>query len=173
MNKQRYHSAVQSRRLWLVLGFMVLAAYTLVFAQGGKTLKEGTHLDSLKAELADGSVFDIAEHRGQVVVLTFWASWCGPCRREAPVLSRLHDQGVTVIGLGVEEHSLERLAKDAVELGARYTVGRPESGVIERMRVSVIPTTYVIDKTGSIVLARTGLVSEGDLEAAVREASKS
>lgn len=152
---------------------MVLAAYALVFAQGGKTVKEGTRIDDLKAELSDGSVFNIMEHRGEVLIVTFWASWCGPCRREAPVLSRLHDTGVTVIGLGVEQHSLPRLAKDALELGARYTVGKPEVGVLERMRVSVIPTTYVIDRQGSIVLARTGLVPEDELQDAVRKASES
>jgi cytochrome c biogenesis protein CcmG/thiol:disulfide interchange protein DsbE len=163
---------VESRRLWLVLGALILAGYALVFAQGGKTIKEGTRIESLKAELADGSVFDLAEHRGEVVVLTFWASWCGPCRREAPVLSRLHAQGVTVIGLGVEEHSVERLAKDALEIGARYTVGRPEAGVLERMKISVVPTTYVIDRTGSVVLGRTGLVAEDELQAAIRTASE-
>ena len=151
----------------------MLAAYALVFAQGGNTLKQGTLLENVKAELADGSVFDLAEHRGEVVVLTFWASWCGPCRREAPILSRLHAQGITVIGLGVEEeHSIERLAKDAIAIGARYTVGRPQSGVLERMKISAIPTTYVIDKTGAVVLGRTGLVPEDDLEAAIRAASE-
>lgn len=152
---------------------MVLAAYALVFAQGGKTLKEGTRIEDLKAELSDGTIFNIAERRGEVLVITFWASWCGPCRREAPVLTRLHQQGVTVIGLGVEEHALERLARDALELGARYTVGKPEAGVLERMRVSVIPTTYVIDRTGAVVLGRTGLVPEDELQAAVRKASES
>jgi cytochrome c biogenesis protein CcmG/thiol:disulfide interchange protein DsbE len=151
----------------------VLVAYALVFSQGGKTTKEGTRIEDLKAELSDGSVFDISERRGEVLVLTFWASWCGPCRREAPVLSRLQQQGITVIGLGVEDHSLERLTKDAQRLGARYAIGKPEPGVLERMRVSVIPTTYVIDRNGSVVLGRTGLVSEDELRAAVQKASES
>lgn len=164
---------MQSRRLWLVLGGLVLAAYALVFAQGGKTVREGTVLTGVKAELADGSVFDLEAHRGEVVVLTFWASWCGPCRREAPVLNRLRDRGVTVIGLGVEDHPLERLERGAAEIGARYTVGRPAPGLLERMRVSVIPTTYVLDGRGSVVLGRTGVVSEDELEAAIRAASES
>ena len=151
----------------------MLAGYALVFGQGGRTLKEGTLVEGVKAELADGTVFDLEQHRGEVVVLTFWASWCGPCQREAPVLSRLSDQGIKVIGLGVEEHSIERLEKDARGIGARYTVGRPAPGVLERMRISVVPTTYVIDRAGSVVLGRTGLVSEEDLDEAVRTASES
>jgi thiol-disulfide isomerase/thioredoxin len=126
----------------------------------------------VKAELGDGTVFDLEAHRGQVVVLTFWASWCGPCRREAPVLSRLSDRGVKVIGLGVEDHSIERLTRDARGIGARYLVGKPARGVTERLKVSVVPTTYVIDGTGAIVLGRTGVVSEEDLERAVRDASE-
>lgn len=162
-----------SRRSWLILGALVLAGYVLVFSQGGSTLREGTLVEGVKAELADGTVFDLEQHRGQVVVLTFWASWCGPCRREAPVLSRLSEKGVTVIGLGVEEHPVEQLEKDARGIGARYIVGRPAPGVLERMRISVVPTTYVIDRAGSVVLARTGLVSEEDLDEAVRAASES
>jgi cytochrome c biogenesis protein CcmG/thiol:disulfide interchange protein DsbE len=164
---------VASRRSWLILGAVLLGVYALAFAQGGRTIKEGSRIEDVRAELADGSVFDLEQHRGEVVVLTFWASWCGPCRREAPVLSQLSDQGVKVIGLGVEDHSLERLAKDAAGIGARYTVGRPAPGVLERMRISVIPTTYVIDRTGTVVLGRTGLVSEEDLREAVRAASES
>ena len=162
-----------SRRTWLILGAFVLAAYALALAQGGGTIEEGSPVEGVKAELADGSVFDLEQHRGEVVVLTFWASWCGPCQREAPVLSRLSDQGVKVIGIGVEDHSIERLAKDALRIGARYTVARPAPGVLERMRVSVIPTTYVIDRAGKVVLGRTGLVSEADLDEAIRAASES
>lgn len=158
-------------RSWLVLAAIVVGAYSLLLLPSGSVLKPGTQLTGIKAELADGTVFDLDAHRGEVIVLSFWASWCGPCRREAPVLSRLSDRGVHVIGLGVEEHSVERLARDARDLGARYMVGKPGPGVLDKLRVSVIPTTYVIDGKGAVVLSRTGVVSEDDLEQAIRDAS--
>lgn len=161
---------MESRRLWLVIGAFVLGAYALLFTRPGTTLETGTELSDVRAELSDGSLFDLEAHRGEVVVLSFWASWCGPCRREAPVLSRLSARGVRVVGIGVEDHSLERLSRDAHALGARYAIGRPATGLLQRLAVSVVPTTYVIDKGGKIAFAESGLVAEDELEDAIRRA---
>jgi cytochrome c biogenesis protein CcmG/thiol:disulfide interchange protein DsbE len=163
--------AVKSQLRSLVLLVLIAAsAYSLVLLPSGKTLPVGSALGSVRAELPGGGSFDLDAERGKVVVLSFWASWCGPCRKEAPVLNRLHGSGITVVGLGVEDKPADVLQREARALGARYAVGRPAPGVLERLQVSSVPTTYVLDPQGRIVFAAAGLVPESELQAAVRKA---
>jgi cytochrome c biogenesis protein CcmG/thiol:disulfide interchange protein DsbE len=158
------------RRTLLVLGLIAIGAWLFLLAPPSSTLPPGSLLPEVTAELPDGEVLDLAALRGQVVVLTFWAVWCGPCRREAPILNGLHAQGVAVFGLGVDDKPAAGLLRDAESIGIRFPVGAPSPGVLARLRVSAVPTIYVIDPQGQIVLARTGEVPAGVLEQAVAKA---
>jgi thiol-disulfide isomerase/thioredoxin len=160
----------RQRRTWLILGLAAISSYLFLLAPLSSTLPVGSVLPAVTAELADGELIDLAREPRGVFVLSFWAVWCGPCRREAPVLNRLHARGVRVIGLGVDDKPPGELLRDAQSIGIAFPVGRPSPRVIERLRVSVVPTTYVIDAQGTIVLAQTGEVSERDLTRAIDRA---
>ena len=134
-------------------------------------LNTGSAPPQLSVTLADGSLFSIA-NASQIVVLNFWASYCPPCRSEAPVLSafQANTADVRVVGLSVEQESAETAATQAKRLGMRYAVGVASQAVQARFRVQSVPTTYVIAKGGKVVLSHVGPINSRQLEDALASA---
>ncbi len=117
---------------------------------------------------------DLASLRGRVVVLDFWAPWCGPCRHEMPVLDKLArklaQQGVMVVGVLVDEDRLgaREFLKQA---GIAYPQLEDENGRAARaFAVKTLPSLVVIDRNGTVRSYRTGFASEEDVEEAIRRA---
>ena len=163
------------RRSWPLV---MLVVVTLRMGRGGlspsATFKVGGELPELSTELADGTRFSLAQARDQVVVLNFWASYCQPCRVEAPLLSAAQAADVRVVGLSVEQYSPAQVAAQARDLGMHYPIGVADEALLSRFRVQSVPTTYVIGKDRKIVLSRVGLLGKRELEealAAARDAS--
>ncbi|NKF50665.1 TlpA family protein disulfide reductase [Shewanella sp. WXL01] len=101
-----------------------------------------------------GDNLNLTEQRGEIIVLNFWASWCGPCRKEMPILQKLQDKyqdlGVQVWGVNVEQDN---------EAGRNFLKGLDLSFPIlfdqtntlsEDYDVKAMPTTVIIDRSGSV-----------------------
>jgi len=110
----------------------------------------------------------LSSYRGKVVVLNFWASWCVPCRDEAPVLQagweRWRDRGVVVLGVNVQDFS-----GDARKFVDRYGVTYPNvkdgaGSIVGRFGVVGYPETYFIDARGRIVARELSTVEQDELE---------
>jgi thiol-disulfide isomerase/thioredoxin len=100
-----------------------------------------------------GNNLRLEELRGQVVLLNFWASWCGPCRQEMPILDELHKRyeraGFKVLGVNVEPDSAEAnrlLKKIPVTFPILYDT---DSTVSKLYDVQAMPTTVLIDRDGN------------------------
>ncbi len=158
------------RRYALGLSLLVIGVIALIQMQAGATVPVGTKLGDLRGELAGGEVFSLAEYRGEVVVLNFWATWCAPCRKEAPILSRLHREGVRVIGIAVDPQPFPKLLEKAEEIGIVYPIGKGSPAMMGRLSIEVVPTTYVIGRDGAVILARTGVVGHEELAQAIEQA---
>jgi cytochrome c biogenesis protein CcmG/thiol:disulfide interchange protein DsbE len=144
-----------------LLGYGLLSSHTPDRPQRGETAPD------FALTLLDGTQITLSELRGQVVVLNFWASWCSPCRREAPALQSVwesyQDQGVAFVGVTYRD------AKDASlafidEYGLTYPNGLDEMGRISGdYGVTAVPETYVIDRAGQVSWFRIGEVQADEL----------
>ena len=123
--------------------------------------------------MLDGRVFDLAQARGKVVVLSLWATWCTPCRLEMPILdqayARHRAQGLEVVGL-----SADRLKDRADVVRVMQTVSYP-SGMALEAKVNgfgvprALPQTFVIDRDG-VVRAEFGVLGDPVTQARIEAA---
>ncbi len=121
-----------------------------------------------------GDRIRLSDLHGKAVVLAFWASWCGPCQLEAPLLERLsrrmRDRNVAVIGLNTSDQS-SRALEFIRSKGLTYTFAYDQgSDVAERYGVDSLPTLVIVDKNGMVSAVRTGPTDEGSVEALVAAA---
>ena len=101
-----------------------------------------------------GDTVSLEQLKGQVVMINFWASWCGPCRQEMPLLDQMYKRysplGFTLLGVNVEANS-----KDAEKLLASVPVSFPvlfdaENKVSKLYDVNAMPSTVFIDRKGNV-----------------------
>jgi cytochrome c biogenesis protein CcmG/thiol:disulfide interchange protein DsbE len=132
----------------------------------------GGTLPGFRAELSDGSAFTLTAAPAQVLVLSFWASYCAPCRAEAPLLSAAQADDVRVVGLSVEATPISRLGQQARGLGIRFPVGIADDELLQRFQIRAVPTTYVVARDGVIVMSRVGAITDSELQTALAAARK-
>jgi len=126
--------------------------------------------------LFDGRTLRLEDLRGQVIFLNFWASWCPPCRAEAPALEatwrRLRDQGVMFLGINTQDEE-ERARAFIAEFGLSFPNGRDPGGrVAIDYGVWGLPEAYVIDREGRITYKHVGALGRGVLTAKIEEARR-
>ena len=117
----------------------------------------------------NGASFQLSEHRGEVVVLNVWATWCAPCRDEIPGFVQLQrefrDRDVQFVGLSVDASGLGAVRRFAQEQPLNYpqvvskTVASRKYGT-----TTTVPRTFVIDKRGRIRYTHSGLLLPGRLQ---------
>lgn len=118
--------------------------------------------------------FDLASLKGNVVVLDFWAPWCGPCKHEMPILDglarKMSKDGVLVVGVLVDPDREGALAL-LRGLGIGYPQLEDAEGKAQRaFDVQTLPSLVVLDRSGKIVSYHTGFTPEEDLEDEIKRA---
>jgi peroxiredoxin len=126
----------------------------------------------------DGPNVRLQEQRGRVVMVNFWATWCGPCRQEMPQLNRLYEKyrasGFVLLGVNVDDDA-RKAAEVAAKLGVKFPVLLDtDKAVSKRYDLATMPSTVIIDRDGTVRYVHRGYLSgyEDTYEKQIRELLK-
>jgi peroxiredoxin len=176
------------RKLLLVLAFaagglcliacVVLGALTLIFPSAynamlsGSSLQVGETAPDFQLVTLTGETVSLSQFRGQPVLLTLGATWCPDCRREAPLLQRLHEQGSGLVILMIDsKEDAQTVQEYADEFGLTFPIALdPDGAVAEAYRVWAIPTELLIDENGIVRSRIIERVTEDNLAAMLEQA---
>jgi cytochrome c biogenesis protein CcmG/thiol:disulfide interchange protein DsbE len=150
----------------LVLGLLALLGWGLVKAQAGP--RDSGLAPDFTLTTFDGQEITLSKLRGQVVVINFWASWCPPCRDEAPYLEATwrayRERGVVFIGVDYVDTEAEALAYMA-EFDITYPNG-PDVGtrISQAYRIQGVPETFFVARDGTLRGVKIGPLAPPELE---------
>ena len=132
--------------------------------KGDKCLPNVNYVDTI------GKAYTPENLAGKVVIVNFWATWCKPCLKEIPDLSkvqeRFHDKGLVILGLMTDNPDGQTLLNFQSDNNMTYPVVRVNSDILVSYNYpESLPTTFVFDRTGKQVFSKVGAVTEESLVA--------
>jgi cytochrome c biogenesis protein CcmG/thiol:disulfide interchange protein DsbE len=159
--------------LVMVVGLLGLLAYSLFGPKAGRpegrinssgaiVTESGRSAPNIDAKLLNGDSFKLADYRGKIVVLNFWASWCPPCQEETPLLTTISGQlGADVVLVGVDVWDKASDAQSFLnQYQVNYPVAQDEGSIAVDYGLTGVPETFVIDAEGKIAARLPGPVTK-------------
>jgi peroxiredoxin len=128
----------------------------------------GAPAPDFELDVPQGDPIRLSDLRGKVVLLNFWATWCGPCRVEMPTLQekyeRWREAGFTILGVNFDE-SPEAVLEFKQELGLSFPLLLDPGGRVQRLyNIRGYPSTVIVDEQGVIRIIHIGILTEGQLQ---------
>lgn len=146
---------ISAASLLLLITLLTIGLYAKIPpTDGGKQLAPDFTLHDL-----NGKRYTLHELRGQVVVINFWATWCGPCRYEIPDLTRIYNQykeeGVVVLGISLDDMHPDEIGRFVKNYKMSYPVLHGPRSELAKLTaayggINSIPTTFIVDRDGYI-----------------------
>jgi len=178
-----FHLHTRRLRLPLLIGLCVaFGALSLTACdasarapQGGNVIRFVRNPDAapeFKLEAIDGQPLSLATARGKVVLLNFWATWCGPCRAEIPdlvALQQKYKDQLQIIGLTVDDDDAATIKQVVAEEHINYPVAMASPEVRQQYGgIAALPTSFVVDAQGRVVQKHEGLRDPALYETEIR-----
>ena len=118
----------------------------------------------------DGKSVTSDELKGKVVVLDFWATWCGPCRSEIPgyieLQKKFRDAGLAIVGVSLDQDGPAKVKKFMEDEGINYRIVMGGDQITDAFGgVQAIPTTFIIDRSGTVRFRKVGAMAHETFEA--------
>jgi peroxiredoxin len=150
---------------------ILLAGLAIVLSSSVMAQKQKAPDFSLHS--ADGVVHQLSQYKGKVVVVNFWATWCGPCRQEIPdfieAYKKYKDKGLEIVGISLDQDGWTKVTPFVKQNRINYPVVLGTEQVVENYGgVNAIPSTFLVDRDGNIVDKHVGTVRLKDLEAKLK-----
>jgi len=141
-----------------------LVSYNLRSApvESSDDIKVGNIAPDFKSETIDGKELKLSDYKGRVILLDFWASWCGPCQKELPFLFQLYDdnedRNFIIIAVNIDKklNSAQKFLEKLTEKAHFPIVWDSKSEIPTLYNIESMPTTIFIDKEGVIRYIHTG-----------------
>ena len=147
--------------------FVIALFLMMGFTPSGAGGKIGSKAADFSLKSTTGKTIKLSDYKNKVVIIDFWATWCGPCRRGIPDLVAIQNEfknDVVIIGISVDTDTKMEVPKFIKEKGINYAVVFADDAIAKKYGgIEGIPASFVIDKTGLIADAHVGLVPKSIL----------
>jgi cytochrome c biogenesis protein CcmG/thiol:disulfide interchange protein DsbE len=170
--KSKYRKLIQYLLFAVAVAWIAIGVESWSDQKAGvKAVKDRTHMSDLTWPQLDGGSWRLSEHRGQVVLINYWASWCAPCRQETPGLIDLardyRYKGLSIVGVAMDEGGKPAVEGFLREFHLPYPVLMPDLASPSTPAIDALPTTVLVDRNGRAAKSYVGAVQESVFRADV------
>ncbi len=152
------------RWIWVALPLVVLAGFWLLQPRAASKVEV---LPSFALKRMDGQMVNLTDFKGKPIVLNAWATWCGPCRREMPMLveAAQANPGVHFVFLNISDGPVAVQAfEDELNLEIPNVLLDPEAKLSDPLKIQGLPVTLFYDAEGTLVNRHIGEIKASELE---------